>query len=120
MASSVPSSSLFILCLMSLYILLIHDHHTQLTQASKIQMDELLETDQTIVDLSPVPNNQSIDCDWACGERCKDSSRPNLCKRACGTCCIRCGCVPPGTYGNYESCPCYFSQTTHDGARKCP
>ncbi|RID54922.1 hypothetical protein BRARA_G02208 [Brassica rapa] len=40
-----------------------------------------------------------IDCGSACIARCKLSSRPNLCHRACGTCCARCNCVPPSTYG---------------------
>ncbi|XP_042458863.1 gibberellin-regulated protein 11-like [Zingiber officinale] len=62
----------------------------------------------------------AIDCVGLCGERCKLSSRPNLCKRACRTCCTRCSCVPPGTYGNYDSCPCYGQMTTHGGQRKCP
>ncbi|KAL1554352.1 Snakin-2 [Salvia divinorum] len=61
-----------------------------------------------------------IDCKNACAKRCKLSSRPNLCKRACGTCCSRCNCVPPGTYGNYDACPCYASLTTHGNRRKCP
>ena len=55
-----------------------------------------------------------------CSIRCSKSSRPNLCKRACGTCCGRCSCVPPGTNGNYDSCPCYSALTTHGGVRKCP
>ncbi|WOG99765.1 hypothetical protein DCAR_0519121 [Daucus carota subsp. sativus] len=59
-------------------------------------------------------------CKARCGERCKLSSRPNLCHRACGTCCARCSCVPPGTYGNYEVCPCYANMTTHGGRKKCP
>ncbi|TYJ34894.1 hypothetical protein E1A91_A05G199400v1 [Gossypium mustelinum] len=57
---------------------------------------------------------------YACAERCKLSSRPNLCKRACGTCCSRCNCVPPGTYDNYDVCPCYRDMTTHGGRHKCP
>ncbi|XP_008803456.1 snakin-2 [Phoenix dactylifera] len=65
-------------------------------------------------------SNVSINCGEACSARCRLSSRPNLCKRACGTCCSRCNCVPPGTYGNYETCPCYAALTTHGGARKCP
>nr|CAD1821124.1 unnamed protein product [Ananas comosus var. bracteatus] len=62
----------------------------------------------------------AIDCGGACAERCKESSRPNLCKRACGTCCRQCSCVPPGTYGNYEVCPCYAAITTRGGRKKCP
>ncbi|ANM63290.1 Gibberellin-regulated family protein [Arabidopsis thaliana] len=61
-----------------------------------------------------------IDCNSRCQERCSLSSRPNLCHRACGTCCARCNCVAPGTSGNYDKCPCYGSLTTHGGRRKCP
>ncbi|KAL0731853.1 hypothetical protein Bca4012_027947 [Brassica carinata] len=61
-----------------------------------------------------------VDCGSACKERCRLSSRPNLCHRACGTCCARCNCVPPGTYGNYDKCACYANLTTHGGRRKCP
>ncbi|KAH9759071.1 Gibberellin-regulated protein 1 [Citrus sinensis] len=60
------------------------------------------------------------DCDGACAARCQLSSRPRLCKRACGTCCARCDCVPPGTSGNYDACPCYANMTTHGGRHKCP
>ncbi|GLT73152.1 hypothetical protein SLA2020_450300 [Shorea laevis] len=61
-----------------------------------------------------------IDCGAACAVRCSKSKRPNLCKRACGTCCARCNCVPPGTYGNFEACQCYATQTTRGGKPKCP
>ncbi|KAL4650176.1 hypothetical protein ACB092_01G067800 [Castanea dentata] len=70
---------------------------------------------------SPSPSPpQKIDCDDGCDARCQLSSRPNLCKRACGTCCARCDCVPPGTSGNYDVCPCYANMTTHGGRHKCP
>ncbi|XP_065880383.1 gibberellin-regulated protein 11-like [Euphorbia lathyris] len=69
---------------------------------------------------SPYTPLAKIDCGSACSGRCQLSSRPNLCKRACGTCCARCNCVPPGTAGNYDVCPCYASLTTHGGKRKCP
>jgi hypothetical protein len=61
-----------------------------------------------------------VDCASACAVRCQLSSRPNLCHRACGTCCARCNCVPPGTSGNYDVCPCYGNMTTHHGQHKCP
>ncbi|KAK9129524.1 hypothetical protein Sjap_010011 [Stephania japonica] len=60
------------------------------------------------------------DCGAACTARCRLSSRPRLCMRACGTCCARCNCVPPGTSGNYDACACYANMTTHGGRRKCP
>ncbi|KAL2346246.1 hypothetical protein Fmac_000246 [Flemingia macrophylla] len=71
----------------------------------------------------PVPAKtqvQQIDCNAACGARCRLASRQRMCHRACGTCCRRCNCVPPGTSGNQEVCPCYASLTTHGGRRKCP
>ncbi|KAL1820657.1 hypothetical protein ACET3Z_015526 [Daucus carota] len=72
---------------------------------------------------APIPSSPlspKIDCGERCSERCKLSSRPNLCHRACGTCCARCNCVPPGTAGNQEVCPCYANMTTHGGRKKCP
>ncbi|KAK9747953.1 hypothetical protein RND81_02G026000 [Saponaria officinalis] len=60
-------------------------------------------------------------CDGLCAVRCGRHSRPNRCLRACGTCCRRCKCVPPGTHGNQEACgPCYTQMTTHGNRTKCP
>ncbi|XP_058190816.1 snakin-2-like [Rhododendron vialii] len=66
------------------------------------------------------PTGKAMNCKGACATRCSLSSRPNLCNRACGTCCARCQCVPPGTSGNYDACPCYATMTTRDNRRKCP
>ncbi|CAO2815536.1 unnamed protein product [Amaranthus hypochondriacus] len=65
-------------------------------------------------------SESKIDCGAACAVRCSATKRPNLCKRACGSCCSRCNCVPPGTSGNYEACPCYAGLTTHGTRKKCP
>ncbi|KAI3467473.1 hypothetical protein Pfo_024136 [Paulownia fortunei] len=62
-----------------------------------------------------------VDCGELCKVRCSLHSRPNLCSRACGTCCVRCKCVPPGTSGNREMCgTCYTDMTTHGNKTKCP
>ncbi|KAM3712025.1 hypothetical protein ACB098_01G153300 [Castanea mollissima] len=61
-----------------------------------------------------------INCRAKCDYRCSKSSRHKMCIRACNTCCQRCNCVPPGTSGNYEKCPCYWHMKTHGGRRKCP
>ncbi|XP_073224584.1 gibberellin-regulated protein 5-like isoform X1 [Cicer arietinum] len=64
---------------------------------------------------------QNIDCSGLCKLRCSSHSRPSLCYRACGTCCVRCKCVPPGTSGNRELCgTCYMDMTTHGNKTKCP
>lgn len=61
------------------------------------------------------------DCEGLCRARCSLHSRPNRCNRACGTCCVRCKCVPPGTAGNREVCgSCYTDMTTHGNRLKCP
>ncbi|XP_059461492.1 snakin-2-like [Corylus avellana] len=81
-----------------------------------------------LVEANQVKNNVAqdslptkIDCGAACATRCRLSSRPNLCNRACGTSCARCSCVPPGTSGiNLDVCPCYANITTRDNRRKCP
>ncbi|XP_010535183.1 PREDICTED: gibberellin-regulated protein 9 isoform X3 [Tarenaya hassleriana] len=59
-------------------------------------------------------------CGKACERRCRESSRKKVCYRACGTCCLRCGCVPPGTSGHTNTCPCYASLRTHANKPKCP
>ncbi|KAJ9683490.1 hypothetical protein PVL29_019179 [Vitis rotundifolia] len=60
-------------------------------------------------------------CIPLCDQRCKAHSRKNICVRACMTCCDRCKCVPPGTYGNREKCgKCYTDMTTHGNKPKCP
>ncbi|KAL8030711.1 hypothetical protein ABFX02_14G303300 [Erythranthe guttata] len=61
-----------------------------------------------------------IDCGKECIRRCQLSSRKKVCHRACGTCCARCNCVPPGTSGNRDVCPCYANMTTHRAQLKCP
>ncbi|KAJ7943595.1 Gibberellin regulated protein [Quillaja saponaria] len=62
-----------------------------------------------------------VDCGGLCNARCSLHSRPNVCTRACGTCCQRCKCVPPGTAGNRELCgKCYTEMTTHGNKTKCP
>ncbi|KAJ3701719.1 hypothetical protein LUZ61_005424 [Rhynchospora tenuis] len=66
------------------------------------------------------PPGPRIDCNFACARRCVMASRQNLCIRACGSCCLKCQCVPTGTSGNKEMCPCYASLLTHGLKPKCP
>ncbi|XP_059636893.1 snakin-2-like [Cornus florida] len=83
-----------------------------------VEADQMVKISSTSGAGSTPP--EKIDCGASCTTRCQLSSRPHLCNRACGTCCARCNCVPPGTYGNYETCPCYANMTTHGNRRKCP
>ncbi|CAM8927606.1 unnamed protein product [Rhodiola kirilowii] len=72
--------------------------------------------------VTPRPLIKTIaDCKPQCSDRCSLHSRPNVCLRACNTCCVRCKCVPPGTAGNKEVCgKCYVNMTTTGGRSKCP
>ncbi|KAK6132401.1 hypothetical protein DH2020_033840 [Rehmannia glutinosa] len=63
---------------------------------------------------------QKINCNYACSRRCMKTSRKKVCHRACKSCCARCNCVPPGTYGNKNLCPCYATLKTHGNKPKCP
>ncbi|QCD98794.1 gibberellin-regulated protein 11-like [Vigna unguiculata] len=85
-----------------------------------VESDRMVILNNLVAEQSPNPSPPTIDCDGECTRRCQLSSRPNLCKRACGTCCQRCNCVPSGTSGHYEECPCYANLTTHGGRHKCP
>ncbi|KAK4424087.1 Snakin-2 [Sesamum alatum] len=94
----------------SIFLSLLFFHQVQAIHSNQLTTNAVSETSY----------KPKIDCGGACAARCKLSSRPRLCKRACGTCCARCNCVPPGTYGNLELCPCYANMTTHHNKRKCP
>ncbi|XP_059454688.1 gibberellin-regulated protein 9-like [Corylus avellana] len=63
---------------------------------------------------------KKINCSSACSRRCKEASRKKRCTRACKSCCMRCHCVPPGTYGHKNACPCYARLKTHGNKLKCP
>ncbi|KAF3334652.1 Snakin-2 [Carex littledalei] len=68
----------------------------------------------------PMQGVQAIDCKAKCDVRCSKNWKPKMCHRACGTCCERCKCVPSGTSGNKEECPCYANMKTHGNRYKCP
>jgi hypothetical protein len=59
-------------------------------------------------------------CDSKCAFRCSKASRHDDCLKYCGICCAECHCVPSGTSGNKDECPCYRDKTTGHGNRKRP
>ncbi|KAL5210541.1 hypothetical protein ABZP36_006164 [Zizania latifolia] len=59
-------------------------------------------------------------CDSKCQVRCSKASRHDDCLRYCGVCCTKCHCVPSGTAGNKDECPCYRDMTTGTGDHKRP
>ncbi|XP_021766212.1 protein RSI-1-like [Chenopodium quinoa] len=60
------------------------------------------------------------DCQPRCNYRCSATSHRKPCMFFCLKCCSKCLCVPKGTYGNKQSCPCYNNWKTQQGGPKCP
>ncbi|XP_050365960.1 peamaclein [Argentina anserina] len=59
-------------------------------------------------------------CDSKCGVRCSKAGYKERCLKYCGICCSKCNCVPSGTYGNKDECPCYRDLKNSKGNPKCP
>ncbi|EOA32006.1 hypothetical protein CARUB_v10015247mg [Capsella rubella] len=59
-------------------------------------------------------------CGPRCGDRCSNTQYKKPCLFFCNKCCAKCLCVPPGTYGNKQVCPCYNNWKTQSGGPKCP
>ncbi|KAI3848339.1 hypothetical protein MKW98_005719 [Papaver atlanticum] len=60
------------------------------------------------------------DCQPKCTGRCSATSHKKPCMFYCLKCCSKCLCVPPGTSGNKQTCPCYNNWKTKEGGPKCP
>ncbi|KAK9270118.1 hypothetical protein L1049_025795 [Liquidambar formosana] len=59
-------------------------------------------------------------CDSKCAVRCSKASVQDRCLKYCGVCCEECKCVPSGTYGHKDECPCYRDKKNSKGKPKCP
>ncbi|KAL1216725.1 Gibberellin-regulated protein 6 [Cardamine amara subsp. amara] len=59
-------------------------------------------------------------CGGECTRRCSNTKYHKPCMFFCQKCCATCLCVPPGTYGNKQVCPCYNNWKTQQGGPKCP
>ncbi|GKE58820.1 putative gibberellin regulated protein [Tanacetum coccineum] len=59
-------------------------------------------------------------CHDACSVRCSATHHVGQCMDVCQDCCGKCLCVPSGTLGNKDECPCYRDMTTQEGKPKCP
>ncbi|KAL2941953.1 Protein GAST1 [Bienertia sinuspersici] len=60
------------------------------------------------------------ECGPRCTTRCSATQFKKPCMFFCQKCCATCLCVPPGTYGNKQLCPCYNNWKTKRGGPKCP
>ncbi|KAL8545102.1 hypothetical protein ACS0TY_005340 [Phlomoides rotata] len=60
------------------------------------------------------------ECAPRCSNRCSQTAYKKPCLFFCQKCCAKCLCVPAGTYGNKQTCPCYNNWKTKRGGPKCP
>nr|QLH55392.1 snakin 2 [Allium cepa] len=63
---------------------------------------------------------QPQECGGRCDVRCSATQYRKPCMFFCQKCCATCRCVPSGTYGNKQTCPCYNNWKTKRGGPKCP
>ncbi|KAE9606108.1 hypothetical protein Lal_00025259 [Lupinus albus] len=80
----------------------------------------LLVTFSNVAKVYGSSNLRPSDCKPRCSYRCSATSHKKPCMFFCQKCCATCLCVPPGTYGNKQTCPCYNTWKTKEGAPKCP
>ncbi|KAI3513035.1 hypothetical protein L1887_20359 [Cichorium endivia] len=59
-------------------------------------------------------------CDSKCAVRCSKAGLQDRCLKYCGICCEECQCVPSGTFGHKDECPCYRDKKNSKGQSKCP
>ncbi|KAK1267860.1 Snakin-1 [Acorus gramineus] len=60
-------------------------------------------------------------CHSKCKVRCSKAGVWDRCFKYCLDCCDVCKeCVPSGTYGNKDECPCYRDRVNRKGQSKCP
>ncbi|KAK8683904.1 hypothetical protein V6N13_039949 [Hibiscus sabdariffa] len=59
-------------------------------------------------------------CNSKCAVRCSKAGVKDRCLKYCGICCEKCHCVPSGTFGHKDECPCYRDMKNSKGNPKCP
>ncbi|PIA48258.1 hypothetical protein AQUCO_01400679v1 [Aquilegia coerulea] len=110
------------LCVVMLLLLLVENQATS-TVVSAEEPEAAPET-ATIFPLVKYGVTQGSlrpqECGPRCSSRCSATQYKKPCLFFCNKCCAKCLCVPPGTYGNKQSCPCYNNWKTKRGGPKCP
>ncbi|KAL5781421.1 hypothetical protein ACOSP7_006450 [Xanthoceras sorbifolium] len=88
-----------------------------------IQVSHITALDATTIKYRPTGGEGSLrpeQCAAACDYRCSATSHKKPCLFFCNKCCQKCLCVPSGTSGHKEECPCYNNWKTKKGKPKCP
>ncbi|XP_014513053.1 protein GAST1-like isoform X1 [Vigna radiata var. radiata] len=111
--------TILLFCLLPM-LLLFMDTHAKNVIAPTTQSPAPAPAHQSKKHGSTEGSLQPQDCGPRCAERCSKTQYKKPCLFFCQKCCAKCLCVPPGTYGNKEVCPCYNNWKTKRGGPKCP
>ncbi|XP_061362987.1 gibberellin-regulated protein 13-like [Gastrolobium bilobum] len=113
--------SILTLCLVVMLVLLVENHAEILVSTTEAPAP------QPNINTTHFPNQgitegslQPQECGPRCTNRCSNTQYKKPCMFFCQKCCAKCLCVPPGTYGNKQVCPCYNNWKTKRGGPKCP
>ncbi|XP_058199222.1 protein GAST1-like [Rhododendron vialii] len=96
-----------------------------------VSLAEKLQASDLQIEVSQLQGNNQLygvtqgslrpqECGGRCAGRCSKTAYKKPCMFFCQKCCAKCLCVPPGTYGNKQVCPCYNNWKTQRGGPKCP
>ncbi|XP_021909361.1 protein GAST1 [Carica papaya] len=116
------STTVMIFSLLLMLVILLGENHAA---ASIIETPSPTPQPQPINNTSPMYGTtqgslQPQECGGRCSTRCSKTRFKKPCMFFCQKCCAKCLCVPPGTYGNKQLCPCYNNWKTKRGGPKCP
>ncbi|XP_021751242.1 peamaclein-like [Chenopodium quinoa] len=78
------------------------------------------ETDAISNHSSKLDKSGTSMCASKCNARCSKAGVKDRCLKYCNICCMKCKCVPSGTYGNKHECPCYRDMKNNKNKPKCP
>ncbi|KAL2320702.1 hypothetical protein Fmac_029671 [Flemingia macrophylla] len=105
--------SVITLCLAQMLLLLVENHAEILVSTVEAPAP------QPSKNTTHFPNRgitegslQPQECGPRCTARCSKTQYKKPCLFFCKKCCAKCLCVPPGTYGNKQVCPCYNNWKT--------
>ncbi|KAK9922216.1 hypothetical protein M0R45_030691 [Rubus argutus] len=120
MARLARTLGVVMLSLVMLLVLIGENHATSSSIEAPSPQPQMSSNNHTMVHGATEGSLQPEECGPRCSSRCSNTQYKKPCLFFCQKCCAKCLCVPPGTYGNKQFCPCYNNWKTKRGGPKCP
>ncbi|XP_021740833.1 protein GAST1-like [Chenopodium quinoa] len=115
-----------LLCTIFIFVMFLHfspaeNHPTHTHEVAPSPSPQSSNSTNNLPSYGYTPGSlQPQECGPRCSYRCSNTQYKKPCLFFCNKCCAKCLCVPTGTYGNKQSCPCYNNWKTKRGGPKCP